>query len=130
MSEVIRFLRFPFFTAAILAWSAPVLGTTMEAAIKRDPFQSPKRTGGFQETGSSADPDGTAQGDPAANSPQANLRAIIYDPKKSMVNIGGQIIEVGGSLQGYTLMNVGEREATLMKNGKPVKVNIDGVTGR
>lgn len=126
------FLNFPGLASVLVACSLATQSFAIEAgAIKRDPFRRPNDPAAMQGDKSPQQPGQTMQeGEEAEEDSPVNLRAFIVDPKKPLVNIGGQIIEVGASLHGYTLVKVTEREATLMKNGRPIKLSIDGVAGQ
>lgn len=54
-----------------------------------------------------------------------SLRAILSSGDTSLANINGRILSVGELLDGYRLTHVGERGATLEKDGHQVTVVLD-----
>ncbi len=48
---------------------------------------------------------------------EGDLRATIQAGSYSMVNVGGEILMLGDTLEGYRLVQVGEIEAIFEKNG-------------
>ena len=76
------------------------------AQVRRDPFARP----------------GGAVLAPAADSMPApvappRLRAVMFEPDKSLVNIDGRILAVGDSFDDYRVAAIGERSATLLRRG-------------
>lgn len=128
MSKLLLFIRLPILRIAIIACGLTSHSFAMDTVrIKRDPFQRPNYAGSAKGSSHSLQQISEVQ---AADSQPVSLRAIIFDPKKPLVNMGGQIIEVGATLHGYTLVKVSEREATFMRNGQPIKLSVDGVAGQ
>ncbi|MEC5217189.1 hypothetical protein RCH09_002146 [Actimicrobium sp. GrIS 1.19] len=54
-----------------------------------------------------------------------DLRAVMLDRDQSLVNIGGKILAVGESVNGYTLVTVRERSAILIKDGIRITLMLD-----
>lgn len=129
MNKLIRYCAISLALLNSLTWLPSLTGYAANtAALKRDPFQSPiQHPAGKHEV---VHPLQIRQPSPAGKDESAHqpkLRAILYDPKRPLVNIGGQIIEVGESIQGYTLIKVVEREAILSRDGRSIRLSIDGV---
>ncbi|MDQ2822878.1 MAG: hypothetical protein M3Y65_21285 [Pseudomonadota bacterium] len=53
------------------------------------------------------------------------LRAIMYEPGKSLVNIDGRILAVGDTFADYSLTAIGERSATLTRRGARLVLVLD-----
>lgn len=47
-----------------------------------------------------------------------DLRAVLYDDDKPLVNIGGVILGLGEKIEGYELVAVSRVQATLSKDGR------------
>lgn len=94
-----------------LLWSA---GAAPQKLL-RDPFERPKAT-----------PVAKSESE-AATKPEwkPELRAVMYDQGRSLVNIGGKIFAVGESMAGYRLIKVEERSAVLLKDGVQIKLMLD-----
>ena len=54
-----------------------------------------------------------------------DLRAVIYDGEDSMVNLGGIIIKVGETTQGYKLLSVKNKNVTFLKNNSTMTIKIN-----
>jgi hypothetical protein len=87
------------------------LATDAGAQIRRDPFARP----------ASALMPSPAQAEeaaaPAAPPAPPRLRAIMYEPGKSLVNINGRILAVGERYDDYRIDAIGPRNATLTRRG-------------
>lgn len=84
----------------------------------RDPFARP----------SAALPAAPASAEGAADAAAARapeLRAILYDKAKSLVNIDGRVLALGESVGGYRLVQVDERSVTLAKAGQRIKLMLN-----
>ena len=53
------------------------------------------------------------------------LRAIVYDQARSLVNISGAVLALGESVHGYRLARIDERSVTLVKGGASIKLTLD-----
>jgi hypothetical protein len=87
------------------------LATDAGAQIRRDPFVRPA---------SALMPSPAAAVEEAAPvSPPAppRLRAIMYEPGKSLVNINGRILAAGERYDDYRIDAIGPRSATLTRRG-------------
>jgi hypothetical protein len=79
-----------------------------DAQVRRDPFARPAAALAIT---------------PAADVPVAappappRLRAIMYEPGKSLVNINGRILAVGDSFEDYRVTAIDARGATLTRRG-------------
>ena len=80
------------------------------AQIRRDPFALPA-------SALAKPPAATGDADAAPPAPPAppRLRAIMYEPGKSLVNINGRILAVGDSYDGYRIEAIDARSATLTR---------------
>lgn len=86
------------------------------AQSRRDPFARP--------VGAAA-ADATAEEPAPVAPPPPRLRAVMYEPGKSLVNINGRILAVGDSYEDYRVAAIGERSATLIRRGIRSVIVID-----
>ena len=102
----------------LVAWGICVSGHALE--LTHDPFKKPDFL--LKPPSSAA----TSAQVPAADSGvveetiaplEGELRATIQAGPYSMVNVGGEILMLGDTLDGYRLVQVGETEAIFEKNG-------------
>ena len=100
----------------VLITALALLCTQAGAQTRRDPF---------------ARPAGAVLA-PAADSAEAlvpitppRLRAVMYEPGKSLVNIHGRILAVGDSFDDYRIAAIGERSATLLRRGSRSVIVLD-----
>lgn len=77
------------------------------AQVRRDPFARP----------AAAVTSATAEAVVAAPPAPPRLRAIMYEPGKSLVNINGRILAVGDSFDDYRIAAIDARGATLTRRG-------------
>lgn len=86
------------------------------AQVRRDPFARPARALTVE-----------ASADALVATPPAppRLRAIMYEPGKSLVNIDGHILGVGDNLGDYRIAAIGPRSATLTRRGVRSVIVID-----
>jgi hypothetical protein len=78
------------------------------AQVRRDPFARPVVP--------VATPAADAEAAPAPPAPP-RLRAVLFEPGKSLVNINGRILAVGDSFDDYRIIAIGEGSATLIRRG-------------
>ena len=57
--------------------------------------------------------------------PKLELRAVVFDGQKSLINVGGRILGMGETIAGYTVVKVEERGAVLAKDGARLKLMLD-----
>jgi hypothetical protein len=117
----------------LLVLAAPVWATSAETGPgsaqeqRRDPFQLPGMAAAKPLISAMA---AVSEPPPAEAEPasvwQPRLRAILHDAAAPLVNIDGQIIGIGESLQGYRLQQVSESEAVLVKGARRMILSIDG----
>lgn len=93
-------------------------GNAAAQARLRDPFQAPPAAAVVPA------PDAQLQTAPAPEW-KPDLRAVVYDGKKSLVNIGGHILGLGESIAGFRVVTVEERSAVLVKDGVRLKLMLD-----
>lgn len=84
-------------------------------SLRYDPFRQPEVT---------ANADGPRSGRGEADDFQPVLRSTIIRGKRSLVNLGGEILAVGESTHGYRLVSVRPFEATFVKDGARVKLEV------
>lgn len=97
--------------------AAPVNATTATMG-KRDPFARPAAPPPIPLA---------ADGSPVPVIPewQPQLRAIVFDGPRSLVNISGVILEPGQSIRGYRLVGVDETGVVLVRAGKTTRLKLD-----
>jgi hypothetical protein len=64
----------------------------------------------------------------AAAAPQAwrpELRAVLVAGDRSMADVGGIIVKLGGEVDGFRLLEVRDRKAVFVKNGTRLTLSID-----
>lgn len=87
--------------------------------INHDPFQKPKKVTVSKTLPTS----GTNTVNHSNWSPE--LTMTLRAGKKSMVNVGGQIIRLGEKVDGYRLIQVHERSAVFIHQGKTTRLIIE-----
>jgi hypothetical protein len=95
----------------VLAALALQAGARVDAQVRRDPFARPAAAVLTPAADSAA---ASATAAPAA---PPRLRAVLFEPGKSLVNIDGRILAVGDSFDDYRIAAIGERSATLIRRG-------------
>ena len=53
------------------------------------------------------------------------LRAIMFDHTRSLVNLGGKVLALGEAAGGYRLIGASERAATFLKDGQQITLKLD-----
>jgi len=81
------------------------------AQIRRDPFARPASA--LLPSPAQAEEEAA----PAAPPAPPRLRAIMYEPGKSLVNINGRILATGERYDDYRIDAIGPRSATLTRRG-------------
>jgi len=83
------------------------LALQANAQVRRDPFARPAAAVAI------------VAADVAVAAPPAppRLRAIMYEPGKSLVNINGRILAVGDGFDDYLVSAISARSATLTRRG-------------
>ncbi len=117
MSRVLITLLF-----AGLVMGSDVLAADAESRIRLrfDPFVQPgAQTGGPGSPGQA--------GSRRAWSPE--LRATLVSDKRSLVNLGGTILELGEEAHGYRLLEVREDEAVFERSGSEIVLKMIGEEG-
>ena len=102
-----------FLAAAVL----PALANA-EQPRWRDPFARRAAT----PVAAEGAPDAGGVASEAPRDPE--LRAIIYDRAKSLVNIDGRVLALGDSVNGFKLVQVDERSVTLARAGKRITLTL------
>lgn len=105
---------------ALLLISAALPSLAQTAPLQlRDPFVKPPAPAmrSIQPT-----PPG-AGGEAAPALPE--LRAIMFDHNRSLVNIGGAVLALGESVRGYRVIKINERSVIVSKGGTSVTLTLD-----
>jgi len=100
----------PRFVSLLLALLLTTLHADAQVQVRRDPFARPAAA-----AVASASSDTAMVAPPPLAPPR--LRAVMYEPGKSLVNIDGRILAVGDSFADYRVTAIGERSATLTRRG-------------
>lgn len=96
-----------FLLAALVALPA-------SSQVLRDPFARPATAAALA----------AAQAPVEAPLPP-RLRAVMYEPGKSLVNINGRILAVGDSVDDYRVTAIGANSATLTRRGVRTVIVLD-----
>ena len=100
---------------------ALVFGAGAHAQPLRDPFVRP----------APPPPPVTAESAaPEAVQPPPRLRAVMYAPSRSLVNINGQILAVGEWFGDYQLTKIQQRSVTLVRRGVKSELGLDEAGGK
>jgi hypothetical protein len=99
----------PMFVPLVSALFMMTLHADAQAQVRRDPFARPAAA---VAAAIAAESDPIAV--PAPPAPP-RLRAVMYEPGKSLVNIDGRILAVGDSFDDYRITAIGARSATLTR---------------
>ena len=101
-----------------LAAATAMAGQTAAPKLHADPFKTPQLA--------------KAVGGPVRDSGQARredwrpqLRGIMRSTSLSLVNVNGQLIEIGEEIDGFRLVGVGERSAAFTKRGFRYLLSLD-----
>lgn len=103
----------PMFFTLLPALLLAVLPASAQAQIQRDPFARPAAAIAAAVSASASSELAVAPAPPAP----PRLRAVMYEPGKSLVNIDGRILAVGDSFGDYRVTAISERSATLTRRG-------------
>lgn len=98
--------------AMLILVSTFARATEPQVELRRNPFERPA-VKGFTTNAAILNNDLTAGGDPG-------LRAVLVAGKKSVVDLGGVILQIGESTDGYLLLAVDEYRAIFSRNGKKI----------
>ena len=90
------------------------------AQVRRDPFARPAGALAIAAVTTSE-----AAAVAAAVAAPPRLRAILYEPGKSLVNINGRILAVGDSFEDYLVSAISARSATLTRRGMRSVIVLD-----
>jgi hypothetical protein len=110
------------FRAAMLALSLGAAAAACAAApdgasrLRNDPFDQHRA----HRTDRGAEP--------AASTPpvwRPELRAVLVAGDRSMADVGGIIVKLGGEVDGFRLVEVRDRKAVFLKNGTRLTLSID-----
>jgi len=121
---MMRFLMLYLVIAAAAAMAAatavaepdPVAGTPAVQAMRRDPFARPHAVRAAAQAAAAA-----AAAPAPAPEPALQLRAIMFNSRRSLVNINGRILASGESLDesmgNYRVAAIHERSVVLRRDG-------------
>lgn len=101
----------PPFVPLLSALLLTTLHADAQVQVRRDPFARPAAA--VAAPAASSDAATVAPVPPAP----PRLRAVMYEPGKSLANIDGRILAVGDSFDDYRVTAIGERSATLTRRG-------------
>lgn len=90
------------------------------AQVQRDPFARPALPVASK----------TAANDAPAPRAAPQLRAVMYEPGKSLVNIDGRILAVGDRYDDYVIAAIGERSTTLTRRGSRLVLVLDSESSK
>lgn len=91
------------------------------AQVRRDPFARPASAVLVPAADSAAAP-------VPATPPR--LRAVMFEPGKSLVNIDGRILAVGDSFDDYRVAAIGANSATLIRRGVRSVIVLDAESSK
>ncbi len=117
MSGYLNLLPKPW--SACLLLSLLCTASAQAQSRLRDPFERPAPA---------LVPKNVGVGDSAAASEnpwKPELRAVMFDGARSLVDIGGRIMALGDRQAGYQLIRVAERSAVLRKDGSELTLTLD-----
>lgn len=106
---------------AVLCLSASAVAGAGDAPL-RDPFARPAAVPVVRAPATGAD--STV---PAAPPWQPQLRAVVLDGARSLVNLSGVILAPGDSTHGYRLVSVDARSVVLLRDGKKTTIKLETV---
>ena len=98
--------------AMLILVSTFARATEPQVELRRNPFERPA-VKEFTTNAAILNNDQTAGGD-------SGLRAVLVAGTKSVVDLGGVILQIGESTDGYLLLAVDEGQATFSRNGKKI----------
>ena len=99
----------------VVSATALMAGSAAAQKLLRDPFNHPKPT-------VLARPDTPVV---VSEEWKPELRAVMFDKGRSLIDVGGKILALGESVGGYRLIKVEERSAVLSKNGVQITLKLD-----
>lgn len=71
-----------------------------------------------------------APSNPVVTAPPPVLRALLRSGSRPMANVDGQLLEIGDSINGLRLIEIGEYTATFLKGRKRVELALGGAALR
>jgi hypothetical protein len=112
---------------AALAASGAVAQPTSPRKLAHDPFDrraAQPSMGRTEPQSPAAAPvaQGTSASAGAAPTMAAELRAVMIGGARPLVNLGGTILGIGDSMEGFLLVEVRERSAVFTKDGKRIEL--------
>ncbi|MCB1753933.1 MAG: hypothetical protein KDJ38_00330 [Gammaproteobacteria bacterium] len=108
----------------LILYTGPALATSYPE-LQHDPFSYTKDLDNSQSRVRDQDSDGKP---PAAATWQPRLLATIVAGPRSMANVGGKVLSLGQSVDGYKLIEVGKTSATFEKNGQSYVLQLTQLT--
>ena len=110
-------LRNALLTTAVIALLAPALtAAEPQTELQRNPFARPAA----EELTVTA----ASSNEGLATSRPPGLRAVLVAGRKSIVNIGGVILQVGECADNYCLLSVEEGKARVRRNDKEMVLSL------
>jgi len=98
-----------------------VMAAHASAQVRRDPFARP--------AGAVLAPAADSATAPVLATPP-RLRAVMFEPGKSLVNIDGHILTVGDSFADYRVAAIDARSATLIRRGVRSVIVLDAESSK
>lgn len=105
---------------ALIAAALWASGAAAAPLQLRDPFVQPA-----PRSAPPPPPTAEAAAVAAASAWKPELRAIMYDQARSLVNVSGSVLAIGESVRGYRLVKVNERSVVMDKGGAAIKLTLD-----
>lgn len=97
-----------------------------EVALRHDPF----RPVAVRTPPPAAAPSALPPAAPAVAVWRAQLRAVLVDGERSLANVDGVVVRVGGEVDGFRLMQVSEGRALFLRNGQHFELTMDSTGER
>ena len=108
------------FVGLVMGGDVLAANAASQIRLRFDPFAQPNaQTGAAASRGQA--------GSRRAWSPE--LRATLISGKRSLVNLGGTILELGEEAHGYRLLEVREDEAVFERSGSEIVLKLSGEEG-
>lgn len=100
-----------------LVWIVPaVCVADSNPTIKRNPFERP--------TMEALEPNPVSTGDRPDEEWSPKLHAVLVSGSKSLANLGGIVVQIGETANGYQLVSVGEGVAIFERNDERVVLSV------
>ena len=127
-------LPFPLALGLLVAAGSALAGNPPPRVVPlRDPFAVPRsvvapRTASGMSVGKGDDGHRTSSGQETPGEGEvwnAQLRGVMVAGRQSLADVGGVMVAVGQTLEGHTLVEVGETTAVFKSRGKRFVLHLD-----